>query len=181
MRDIFKANGFYRKLFSSSFPAITLILAVLMGYLFLGVKMAAWSWMLYIIVAMALVKGFFIVRLTFNQLSRTLGQCHYLIHVLFLFGLLISLIILSFTTDYLALYLLDHQHFKSNEIGASPLYILFFEFLYFSLVTFSTVGYGDVVALSHTAKLLVVLEVLLYFFVMVFGVANINRINIKDE
>ncbi|TVZ28636.1 ion channel [Gillisia sp. Hel_I_86] len=181
MQDFFKVKGFYKKLLFSSLPAVALVLAVLAGYLSLSEQMIGLPWVLYVIATLALMKCSFIVRLTFSQLNKILGQSHYLIHVLFLFGLLISLIILSFTTDYLALYLLDHQHFKSNALGASPLYILFFEFFYFSLITFSTVGYGDIVALSHIAKLLVVMEVLLYFFVMVFGVANINRINIKDE
>ncbi|MDX1721110.1 MAG: ion channel, partial [Salegentibacter mishustinae] len=61
-----------------------------------------------------------------------------------------------------------------------PSIFLFFEFFYYSLISFSTVGYGDFVPLSLSAKFLVILETILYFFVLVFGTANINRINIKD-
>ena len=50
---------------------------------------------------------------------------------------------------------------------------------YFSLITFSSVGYGDIVPISLPAKILVALEVALRFFVLVFGIANVNRIRVN--
>lgn len=59
----------------------------------------------------ALVKTVFIVRLTFIQLSKIIGESHQLTHDLTLFGVLIVLIVLSFSADYQALYILNLENF----------------------------------------------------------------------
>jgi len=43
------------------------------------------------------------------------------------------------------------------------------------------VGYADIVPMTVLAKLIVVLEVALHFFVLVFGIANINQIRINQN
>ena len=118
------------------------------------------------------------MRLTFIQLSKLIGESHKLSHVLTLFGVLILLIVLSFSFDYHALYITDGDSFKTSLTENSSLFRQFFEFLYFSLITFSSVGFGDIVAISVSGKIMVMLEVFLSFFVLVFGIANINRIHV---
>ena len=121
----------------------------------------------------------FIVRLTFIQLSKIIGESHQLTHVLTLFAVLIVLIILSFSADYLALYVLNSENFKSATSLEGSFFKGFFEFTYFSLITFSSVGFGDIVPLTIPGKLLVIMEVFLSFLVLVFGIANINRIHVN--
>jgi|TARA_Y100000588_G_scaffold393950_1_gene512052 hypothetical protein len=171
---------FYGQLFSKAGWTLGIIVVLAFLYvLFLpkSLENEAWKWL---IIAIAITKAFLIVRITFTQLSKILGDSHYLEHVLSLFTLIISLIVLSFASDYYALYLNEAANFKTNLIFGEPSIFLFFEFFYYSLISFSTVGYGDFVPLSLSAKFLVILETILYFFVLVFGTANINRINIKD-
>lgn len=52
---------------------------------------------------------------------------------------------------------------------------------YMSTITFSSVGYGDIVPMTIVAKLIVMLEVALRFFVLVFGIANINQIRVNQN
>lgn len=144
---------------------------------FSGVLWLSWS-----IFILALIKTFFIVRLSFDQLMKIMGQSHLLSHILVLFGLLISMIIISFALDFTALDFFEQNNFKSGvyDTGGNPFKIVY-EYLYFSTVTFSSVGYGDVVPVSVLTKALVMLEVVLRFFVLVFGIANINQIRINDN
>ena len=53
------------------------------------------------------------------------------------------------------------------------------DFIYFSITTFATVGYGDIIPVSSIAKILVTLEIFLSFLIIVFALANINKIHIK--
>jgi len=48
-------------------------------------------------------------------------------------------------------------------------------------ITFSSVGYGDTVPVSVAAKLIVMLQVAVRFFVLVFGIANINQIKVNQK
>jgi hypothetical protein len=48
-----------------------------------------------------------------------------------------------------------------------------------SSITFSSVGFGDITPVSALAKLAVMMEIGLRFFVLVFGIANINQIRVN--
>ena len=77
------------------------------------------------------------------------------------------------------MHLFDSAHFKINNSSGSNRLLAFFDLSYFSLITFSSVVYGDIVPITVTAKTLVALEVALRFFVLVFGIANVNRIRVN--
>lgn len=53
------------------------------------------------------------------------------------------------------------------------------DFLYFSLVTFATVGYGDIYAKTTTARMLVSIEILESLLTLVIFVSNFDKIK-KD-
>ena len=176
--DIAKCDSFYKQLFKKLFLTTTLVVVISFIYVLLKSLLLTHPSLTYIIVVLAFVKTFFIVRLTFIQLSKLIGESHKLSHVLTLFGVLILLIVLSFSFDYHALYITDGDSFKTSLTENNSLFRQFFEFLYFSLITFSSVGFGDIVAISVSGKIMVMLEVFLSFFVLVFGIANINRIHV---
>lgn len=171
-------NSFYKQLFKKLLLTTALVVVISLSYVLFKSLYVVNSLISYIIVALAIVKTFFIVRLTFVQLSKIIGESHRLSHVLTLFGVLILLIVLSFSFDYHALYTTNVDSFKTSLTGNTSLIGQFFEFLYFSLITFSSVGFGDIVPISVAGKIIVMLEVLLSFFVLVFGIANINRIHV---
>jgi hypothetical protein len=176
--EISDLNSFYKQLFKKLLLTTTLVVVISLSYiLFLSLGVSQLD-LPYIIVVLALVKTFSIVRLTFIQLSKIIGESHKLSHILTLFGVLILLIVLSFSFDYYALYATNVDSFKTSLTKNSSFIRQFFEFLYFSLITFSSVGFGDIVPISVSGKILVMLEVFLSFFVLVFGIANINRIHV---
>lgn len=174
-----KRTGFYKQLFKKVLLTASIVIALSLSYiLWAGVDSNS-LFLPFLIVGLALVKTVFIVRLTFIQLSKIIGESHQLTHVLTLFAVLIVLIIVSFSADYLALYVLNSENFKSATSLEGSFFKEFFEFTYFSLITFSSVGFGDIVPLTIPGKLLVIMEVFLSFLVLVFGIANINRIHVN--
>lgn len=177
--DIKYGNTFYRQLFYKAFVTVTIVSEIAIWNVWFIDKKSPFSWLSTLV--LALLETILIVRLTCNQLSKVIGQSHLLSYVLILFGILIGLIVISFATDYVALYLMDSNNFETTlQLGDSTL-IIFFEFLYFSLITFLSVGFGDIVPIAFSSKLLVMLEVVLSFFVLVFGLANINRIHVNNK
>ncbi|MBU3026081.1 ion channel [Zobellia galactanivorans] len=177
MKQTDKIDSFYKQLFRKAWITITIVSAVAVLDIWLISNIGV-EWTIWIVFLLTLIKIFFIVRLSFNQLVKIIGQSHMLSHILVLFALLIGLIIFSFASDYATLHLIDSANFKNSIEASSSIIIVFFEYLYLSIITFSSVGYGDVVPVSIVAKATVILEVALRFFVLVFGIANINNIKI---
>jgi voltage-gated potassium channel Kch len=180
-KDIEHKDTFYSQLFSKAWVTMAIIAVLSFISLWLGPMLKDYIWLSWSILVFALIKTFFIVRLSFDQLMKIIGQSHLLSHILVLFGLLISLIIISFAIDFTSLYFFDKSNFKSEQYLNGVGLAVFFEYLYLSTITFSSVGYGDIVPSSTLSKTLVMLEVALRFFVLVFGIANINQIRINNE
>ena len=174
-----KSTGFYEQLFKKVLFTTSVVAVLSLSYVLWVNENPDSLFLPILVVGLAFVKTIFIVRLTFLQLSKIIGESHQLTHVLTLFAVLIILIILSFSADYLALYVLNSENFKSATSINGSFLLEFFEFTYFSLITFSSVGFGDIVPLTISGKLLVIMEVFLSFLVLVFGIANINRIHVN--
>lgn len=72
------------------------------------------------------------------------------------------LIGLIWSSLYFFLAILDSQAFdgltKTSTSDARHLEVAFLDFLYYSYVTLSTLGYGDITPMSHTARALAYLE-----------------------
>ncbi|MDH7911947.1 MULTISPECIES: potassium channel family protein [Flavobacteriaceae] len=173
-----ESTSFYEQLFKKVLFTTSVVVVLSLSYVLWVNENPDSLFLPVLVVGLAFVKTIFIVRLTFLQLSKIIGESHQLTHVLTLFAVLIVLIILSFSADYLALYVLNSENFKSATSINGSFLLEFFEFTYFSLITFSSVGFGDIVPLTISGKLLVIMEVFLSFFVLVFGIANINRIHV---
>ncbi|QHI36563.1 hypothetical protein IMCC3317_19260 [Kordia antarctica] len=176
--ETFKNTGFYKQLLKKVLLTAGVITVLSLSYTLWANGNSNSLFLPILIVLFAIIKTIFIVRLTFIQLSKIIGESHKLTHILTLFGVLILLIVLSFSFDYHALYITDFDSFKTSLIENDSFFRQFFEFLYFSLITFSSVGFGDIVPISVPGKIIVMLEVFLSFFVLVFGIANINRIHV---
>ncbi|NQW49613.1 MAG: two pore domain potassium channel family protein [Rhodospirillales bacterium] len=81
------------------------------------------------------------------------------------------LLALLFTQFYLCLITWHPASFSLPvEIARRPVHLLQSDMIYFSLVTLATVGYGDVLPVSHTARMLATLQAVVgqfYFAVVV--------------
>ena len=110
-----------------------------------------------------------------RQLSRLAEKNYSFERLLLPIGLLIGLTVFSLATDFSCLYEYDVASFT----GISPSYTHYldrlFQFFYFSMITFSTVGYGDIAPNSTAAQYLIMLEISISFLIIVFAFANLKN------
>ncbi len=78
------------------------------------------------------------------------------------------------------LIMLSADNYPKNEIVAEALRS-FYDSMHFSLMTSSTVGYGDMVPKTFWAKLMVDIQVLVSFFIIAFGVGSFFANSPKNE
>ena len=177
-----KENSFLRILFGKTMIPIFTILGI--GILYV-VLMSFITHELFpfplIILVLALVKTILISSNILKQLSKIIEICYSMERLLWVFGLLIGISILSFATDYTCLYQFEHSAFSGIPTYSDTYIYNLYHFIYFSVITFSAVGYGDIIPVSDVAKFVVMLEIFLSFFIIVFALTNIKKIHIKES
>lgn len=139
-------------------------------------------WIPYLVISLALFKSIYFTFFTFRQVNKSIKQCHSFGQLLWVFGLLVFLIIFSFAADFTCLAAAHPGSFKGTQMGTTYAEKLF-EYFYLSVVTFASIGYGDLVPVTIPARLLVILEIGQSFVMVVFGLSNINNIHttIKNQ
>ncbi len=139
-------------------------------------------WIPYLVISLALIKTIYFTFFTFKQVNKSIKQCHSFGRLLWVFGLLVFLIIFSFAADFTCLSAAYPGSFKGTQMAVTYTDKLF-EYFYFSVVTFASIGYGDLVPVTMPARLLVILEIGQSFMMVVFGLSNINNIHttIKNQ
>jgi hypothetical protein len=93
------------------------------------------------------------------------------------FLILLLVLIHLFTIGYMIIYRFDDRSFIgiNNENGN-----IYLDFLYFSVVTFTTLGYGDIYPVSVLARGVVMIEVLLFVVYISIILLSMNRRS-KDQ
>jgi hypothetical protein len=134
------------------------------------------SWIPYLVISLALFKTIYFTFFTFRQVNKSIKQCHSFGQLLWVFGILVLLIIFSFAADFTCLGAAHPGSFKGTQMAITYAEKLF-EYFYFSVVTFASIGYGDLVPVTVPARLLVILEIGQSFVMVVFGLSNINNIH----
>jgi hypothetical protein len=179
--DNMYSSSFYKQLFGKNIGVLLIILGVGLLYVILMSIIDHQRFPFpYLILVFAFIKTALIAFNTLKQIGKLIKICHEVNQLLWIFGVLIGISISSFATDFTCLYEFDHNSF-SGFVGEHENYIYhLFHFLYFSVITFSTVGYGDIQPISEIARLVVVLEISLSFFIVVFGLANIKNIHLNE-
>jgi voltage-gated potassium channel len=89
----------------------------------------------------------------------------------FAFLTLYSLLVILFASAYCILS--QYSSAPHFYIGDSPGVLSFSESIYFSIVSISTVGYGDIVPHSSLARVLASIEVVCGFMLLLFGVSEL--------
>ncbi|WP_420575439.1 potassium channel family protein [Ekhidna sp.] len=174
------APSFANNLLNGMSPTIILVGAVTLLYVylmqFIDHKLL---WVQYVVLLFAMVKALFFTFFTIKQIKRSIFQCYSLYRLIWIFGLLVSLIIFSFASDFVCLSGFDKNAFAGIE--QSGFLNDFFEYFYFSTVTFASIGYGDIVPVSGLARVLVIMEIGQSFILIVFGLSNINNMQIDKN
>lgn len=120
-------------------------------------------------------KSSYFIWYTFTNIRATAHHEFYF-HEFVPFAVLsIVLIILSFGLDYFCLYQINPEAF-SGDVESSTLVGSFLTFLYFSVTTFTTAGFGDIVPNSLSARIFVMMELFIAFFFTILVIANIAQI-----
>ncbi len=127
-----------------------------------------------ILIIFSSAKIYFLVSHTFKKLDNLLENNHSFKHMVFLLGAIITLLILSFSIDYLCVSQIYTNAFYGIENG-DLLHYQFFNLIYFSIVTFTTVGYGDIAPLNPIAKIITVFEMMSAFVVIMFVISKYFR------
>lgn len=91
---------------------------------------------------------------------------------LYILSSLIFLICVIFAILYAVVIMFDERAFQFNNGLSRNVIIRGFDLLYFSIVTFTTLGYGDIVPVSWPAKVVVSVEALSFTVGIAFVLAN---------
>ena len=108
--------------------------------------------------------------LLFEAFFRNLGR---LVVPVFAFFSVYSLLVIVFAALYSLVDLI--QPGAQFSISGQERTITFAESLYFSVVTMSTVGYGDILPVSNSVRFLAVVEVVSGLLLLLFGFAELIR------
>lgn len=180
-----KPQQFLWAFFRQISPALLVVISVAIGYVYLMRFIDhSLSWVPYVVLLLAFFKSLYFTFFTFRQVNKSIRLCHSFRQLLSVFGVLIVLIIFSFAADYTCLHTADPTAFKGLTGSANLGYVgHLFDLTYFSVVTFASVGYGDIVPLSIPARLISTIEIGQSFVMVIFGLSNINnlRINTKNQ
>ncbi|VAX16752.1 hypothetical protein MNBD_IGNAVI01-2662 [hydrothermal vent metagenome] len=132
------------------------------------------------LIIFSLSKVFFLITKTMQKLDKLTKNNHSFDHLLILLSITISIIILSFAFDYLCL----SEIYNDAFLGIDPSHSVgyrFIDLLYFSIVTFTNVGYGDITPLIPFAKLIAVLQMITAFVVLVFIISKYFKNNQNER
>ncbi|MEP2669124.1 MAG: ion channel [Cyclobacteriaceae bacterium] len=175
-----QSSYFFFELVKRLSPAYLLVGAIVVVYVYL-MQFVDHSIGLvpYAVVFFALFKSLFFTFVTFRQINNSIQECHSFGRLLWVFSMLVFLIIFSFATDFTCLSAANTDSFQGRNIIVNDegLSESLFKYFYFSIVTFASVGYGDIVPITIFSRLLVILEIIQSFVLIVFGLSNINHIH----
>jgi uncharacterized membrane protein YhaH (DUF805 family) len=176
-------TSFLARFFRQISPAFLLVVFIAVAYVyFMRMFDHQKTWVPYLIVLLAVVKTAYFSFFTFRQVNRSIVQCHSFRELLSVFGILVVLIIFSFAADYTCLNEADPLAFRGLEKTAGLSYLQnLFELFYFSVVTFVSVGYGDIAPISIPAKIITITEIGQSFVMVIFGLSNINKIHTNSK
>jgi Ion channel len=105
---------------------------------------------------------------------------------LWMLGINMAQIILSFAIDYFLLALADPASFNGLTTSTGSFYQLF-DFFYYSCLNFSFFGFGDITPHHISAKVITLTEVLLAFATVIFVLSDFVTLkdslrgNLKDD
>jgi len=178
---IFKYHGTYiHHLFTKLSWSVLLVLGIAIAYVtsmsFLDHQSLPFS---HIVLILAVFKTGVITYITLTKVSKLTKYCHSINHLLWTFGLLILIALVSFASDYTCLFQADSESFRGVSNHSESYLENLYQFIYFSMVTFTSVGYGDIAPVSDASKFVVMLEIILSFIIIVFSLTMIKNVEFK--
>lgn len=124
-----------------------------------------------VVLCVSMLKSILFFRLLFRRISATAEAELGMRNALAFIVTNLALFLLSYAFDFLSLYQVNELSFRGVPLG-DGLFSRAIAFLYFSVVTFSTAGFGDIAPATNTARLLTSTELLLSYGLTVLVIAN---------
>lgn len=128
-----------------------------------------------ILLIYSLLKTFYFFKLVINRIKYTAHQVLDTKDIMSFIGINTILIVISYAVDYICLFEINKHSFSGVETWGH-LGPHFVTFLYFSIVTFSTAGVGDIAPITLSARLLTSAELMLAWFLTILVIANFSFI-----
>lgn len=126
------------------------------------------------LILFSVAKVWVLISKTLGKMASLTRNNHNINHILSFSIMIILVINISFTLDYLCV----SEIYPDSFFGLNhnqPFFAKFFDLLYFSIVTFTTVGYGDIFPVGKTVKLLTILEMATAFITIVFIISRYTK------
>ena len=99
---------------------------------------------------------------------------HFIIHEIFIFFIFI---IICFSFVYYLIYKSNPRFSFFDAFHSKRTFLSYWDFLHFSFITASTVGFGDIVARNHVIQLIVVIEIVIsWITILVFIASTISTL-----
>jgi voltage-gated potassium channel Kch len=109
------------------------------------------------------------LRDAINHIRRINEEKSYIFYLLLEFFQIINF----FAVLYSLILVFDHNGIVGMDTANA--YTIYIDMVYFSTVTFTTLGYGDIVPINPFAKVTVILEVFLFVIVISLIVVNMSK------
>ncbi len=137
---------------------------------------------IFLIIAMFVVIFVIIYIFEHNELFSYYGN----INKIFILLSSIILLIITFSVLYALIMFFDDTAFNISFKSYNNIFDKMINMLYFSTMTLTTVGYGDIAPVSSKAKFFVSIEAMIFtvvisFIIMNFTKSNENKKNLKNK
>lgn len=146
----------------------------LLGWIDLGSFIPGNADMRGLILLFCLASVLFYIFFIFNEIKESNNREVKLQQTLVRISIATFTSILFFTLVYTSIYKLFGQtSFQGKNLGANLLSQLI-TFLYFSVATFTTVGYGDIAPVDNTSRLVVVMQICFSFITVAYALSMLS-------
>lgn len=123
------------------------------------------------LIIIALLKSAFFIVQNFKKIQESNQEGIVYYKFLIFMGVNITLLIISFAVDFYSLYEVAPESFNGIAPNISLANKLF-EFIYYSILNMTNFGFGTVIPVTLTAKVLTAFEVILSFVAIIFVLSD---------
>lgn len=157
----FEVDAWWRELLLLSFCSFISAIFLLTGS----------SWTSFTVAGMSVLQLFYYLGITVKRINKHL-QHHdkSLQHCLGLLGLMVAIFIISYGVSFFLLMLADTNALKN--LNPPNIWYRLFDGIYFSTVTFTATGFGEITPTTYPAKVVVCGEMVLGFATSVFAISS---------
>jgi hypothetical protein len=143
-------------------------------------EFANFFWEKLILIIMAAGKSVYFIEHSFRKIEEASVKNITYNKFLIIIMTNILLIVVSFAVDYCCIQKIDPRSFSGFDTNQSVGGVIF-DLSYFSMLSFTSVAYGDIVPVSKAAKLLTLLEVGVAYITTIIIISNFVQIKESIE